>query len=87
MSAPDALPAPGLVDVVHRYRGGLGLPPGQYAAAAGWRDASHVAGGFGFARATSISSRTTVTPLVPHPAALHWSERAERASFQQTKKL
>ena len=40
--------------------------------------------GLGFARATSISPRTNVTPLILHPAALQWSEWTERASFQQT---
>ena len=46
----NALRAPGLVDVVHRDRGGLGLPTGQ-------------------PEATSISPRTTVTPLsyIPQP--------------------
>ena len=39
--------------------------------------------GFGFARVTSISPRTTVNPLILHPAALQWSERA---SIQQTNK-
>ena len=42
--------------------------------------------GLGFARVTSISPRTTVTPLILYPAALQWSERAERVSIQQTNK-
>ena len=69
--SPHDLCNPGLVDVVHRERGDLESPPGQSAVAAGWRDASQMLfalvayilpGVFGFARATSISPRTTVTP-------------------------
>ena len=41
----------------------LGLPPGR---------------GFGFARATSISPRTTSPPIL-HPIVLQWSDRSERA--------
>ena len=42
--------------------GGHRLPGQTEAAAAGWRDASLVAGVFGLARATSTYPRTTVTP-------------------------
>ena len=68
-----------VVDVVHRDRGGLELPAGQLASAAGWRDASQLlfalvaillAGIFGFARTTSISPRTTANPLILYPITL-----------------
>ena len=39
-----------------------GLPPGR---------------GFGFARETSFSLRTTVNPFILHPIARQWSEQAE----------
>ena len=72
-------------------------PPNSKTAAAGWRDASQwlfalvayllavVSFFFGFARATSISPRTTVAHLVLYPIALQRSEQAERASIQQNK--
>ena len=81
--SPNALRAPRLVDVVHRDR-----PWAARRTVGGRRrqEGSVPRGrGFGFARAMSISPRTTVIPLILHPTALQWSERAERASFQQTK--
>ena len=42
--SPNTLRTPGQVDVVYQDRGDPGLPAGQWAAAAGWRDASLVTG-------------------------------------------
>ena len=67
----NALRGPGLVDVVHRDRGRLGLPAGQQAAAAGWRDVSFVAFFFLLRLGDVHFSRTAVTPLILHPTALN----------------
>ena len=49
-----------------------GLPPGR---------------GFGFTRATSISTTQNHShPVILHPKALQWSEQAERTSIQQKKR-
>ena len=80
--SPYAPRNPGLVDVVHRDSGNLGLHAGQLAAAADWRDACRLlfvlvayllAGVLASRPGESISPRTTVTPF---PMALQWSERA-----------
>ena len=86
-------PHPGLVDVVHRDRSASSCPPD------GWRP--QPAGGMHpncFSHWWPISwpgfwlrpgdvhfSQDHCHPLILHPAALQWSERAERASIQQNK--
>ena len=91
--SPYALRNPGLVDVVHRDRGGSRVAPRKLAVAAGWRNASQLldaVGGLprgrgGFARAMSVSPRTTVTPLILYPIALQLA-RMCRKGFNPTKK-
>ena len=76
---PTPLCNPGLMDDVHRVRGGPRVALRKLAAAADWRDASHC---LTYWWATSLSLRTDHHYII-HPIVLQWREWAERTLLRQ----